>query len=51
MNPRELLRAATATLAAGILVFVSLPVNAEWPEEPVKLLVPYGPGGATSAMA
>lgn len=49
MFSRDPLRAAA--LAAGLLLLVSMSARAEWPEEPVKLLVPYGPGGATSAMA
>lgn len=51
MDFRKLFRVAAITLAASSLPFFVQPAQAEWPEGPIKLLVPYGLGGATSAMA
>src|SRR6266850_1144811 len=44
MRRREFLGLAGATLVAGM----SSPARAgDWPERPVKLILPYAPGGAT----
>src|SRR3954468_9275550 len=47
MNRRDFLRSATATLAAGIL---PIPAWAAFPERPIKLIVPFSPGGATDVV-
>jgi tripartite-type tricarboxylate transporter receptor subunit TctC len=47
MNRRDVLRSATATLAAGML---PIPAWAAFPERPIKLIVPFSPGGATDVV-
>jgi tripartite-type tricarboxylate transporter receptor subunit TctC len=46
MRPRVLLSLASALLAVG-LARNALAQPATWPEKPVKLILPYAPGGAT----
>jgi tripartite-type tricarboxylate transporter receptor subunit TctC len=46
MRRREFLGLAGATLAAGVYPRASARAAA-WPEKPVKLILPYAPGGAT----
>jgi len=50
MRRRHLLVLAAAALAAGPLSGTAASA-AEWPERPVKLIVPYGPGGASDILA
>jgi len=50
MRRRNLLVLAGAALAAGTLSGVAASA-AEWPEKPVKLIVPYAPGGASDILA
>jgi len=47
MRRRDFLTAAAATLAAPAIV----QAEPSWPERPVKLVVPYGPGGSTDLVA
>jgi tripartite-type tricarboxylate transporter receptor subunit TctC len=39
-----------ATLAAGLLA-MAVPARAEWPDRPVRIVVPYGPGGGVDSFA
>src|SRR6059058_3257554 len=45
MRRRKFLGLAGATLAAGFSTRASS--DASWPDKPVKLILPYAPGGAT----
>ena len=46
MHRREFLALAGATLAAGVSTQAAAQAQA-WPDKPVKLILPYAPGGAT----
>lgn len=50
MHRREFLSLAAGTLAAGVSTSTSAQTT-NWPEKPVKLILPYAPGGATDAIA
>ncbi|OZI74852.1 ABC transporter substrate-binding protein [Bordetella genomosp. 12] len=44
-------RLAARSLALGVLAAVSTLAHAAWPERPIRLLVPYGPGGSSDVVA
>ena len=46
MHRREFLALAGATLAAGFSTQAAAQAQS-WPDKPVKLILPYAPGGAT----
>ena len=46
MHRREFLAMAGATLAAGVSTQAAAQAQG-WPDKPVKLILPYAPGGAT----
>jgi tripartite-type tricarboxylate transporter receptor subunit TctC len=48
MQRRDFLRLTGATLAAG---FSMKALAQAWPDKPIKLIVPYAPGGATDTIA
>ncbi len=50
MHRREFLSLAAGTMAAGVSTSTSAQTT-NWPEKPVKLILPYAPGGATDAIA
>jgi len=50
MRRREFLGAAAAASVAGLSTQASAQA-ANWPEKPVKLILPYAPGGATDLIA
>ena len=50
MLRRSILTLSAAALTAGVLGMAATPARAQadkWPERPVKLILPYAPGGAT----
>ena len=47
LNRRKLLAASAATLAAGTIGASGARAQADWPAKPVKVIVPYPPGGGT----
>ncbi len=51
MRRRELLTLAAGIIAASLAHAGSALAQANWPERPVKLIVPFAPGGATDQTA
>jgi tripartite-type tricarboxylate transporter receptor subunit TctC len=42
---------ASVVCASALIGFGSLPAAAEWPEKPIKVVVPFGPGGSSDLLA
>jgi tripartite-type tricarboxylate transporter receptor subunit TctC len=51
MRRRDFLALSAATLASGSVVSNASAQAAAWPNRPVKLVVPYAPGGASDIIA
>ena len=53
MNPprRTLTKAALTTLLSLTALAAASPAQAEYPERPITLIVPYSPGGAADSLA
>jgi len=51
MKRRNLLGALGATAAALSMGLASAPAMAAWPERPIQMIVPWGAGGGTDAVA
>ena len=50
MNRRELLRTGLATVAASGLAPHGARAQGRYPDRPIKLIVPFAPGGATDVV-
>src|SRR5690242_10677879 len=50
MNRRELLRLGLASLCTSGLAPAGAPAQGRYPERPIKLTVPFAPGGATDVV-
>ena len=51
LKRRHLLAASAATLAAGSMGAAGARAQADWPDKPVKVIVPYPPGGGADTTA
>lgn len=51
MTTRKLMRCAMWVIVAGLLTQTHAAVSQTWPDRPIKLIVPTGPGAATDVMA
>jgi tripartite-type tricarboxylate transporter receptor subunit TctC len=45
------MRFLSLAAAAATLLALALPARAEWPDRPVRIVVPYGPGGGVDTFA
>ena len=48
---RALRRTTAATLTLALTLAATLPALAEFPDHPLKIIVPYPPGGTTDLLA
>lgn len=51
MRTKTILSALTAIAVGSAFTLAAMPAQAEFPDRPVKLVVPYGAGGATHTLA
>jgi len=51
MNTLNLARRGVLALALGVLLGTSVQAQNTWPQKPVKIIVPFAPGGTTDILA
>jgi tripartite-type tricarboxylate transporter receptor subunit TctC len=50
MHRRHVIKGFAAAAAAPVVAGTSVSAQASWPEKPVRVVLPYAPGGATDAI-